>query len=187
MSSADYATLYNQALTSAGKSPRFTEQEIQKFRDGSDPYNYPNTDWVGMAFGTGMIQKHNVNVMGGHDKAKYMISAGYLTQEGILRNSDREQFNLRSNLDVQLSKNVSVRSSMSYIRNNRSEPIPSYAVSSLSGGIVRQLFRIAPWIPYKYEDGSYGSIGDGNPIAWLDINERIRYKNQNFSGIIAAD
>ena len=44
MSSADYATLYNRALALAGKSPRFTDEEIQKFRDGSDPYNYPNTD-----------------------------------------------------------------------------------------------------------------------------------------------
>lgn len=59
MSSGDYATMYNQALVNAGKSPRFTEEEIRKFHDGSDPYNYPNTDWYDLAFQTGILTKHN--------------------------------------------------------------------------------------------------------------------------------
>lgn len=187
MSSADYATLYNQALVSAGKTARFSNEEIQKFRDGSDPYNYPNTDWYNLAFRTGLMHKHNININGGSSDVKYMLSGGYLSQEGTMRNSDREQFNLRSNLDLKLSKYFNVRSNMSYIHNNFSEPIPSYGVSDLSGGIFHQLSRIAPWIPYKYEDGSYGSIGDGNPIAWLDIDERAKTKQQNFSGIVATD
>ena len=187
MSSADYATMYNYALVNAGKSKRFTDEEIQKFRDGSDPYNYPNTDWYDLAFRTGFLQKHNVSVNGGATYAKYLVSAGYLSQKGILRNSDREQFNLRSNTDIKLSDAISLRTNLSYIHNDHSEPIPSYGVSDLSGGIMHQVSRIAPWIPYKYEDGTYGSIGDGNPIAWLDVDERIRYQTQHFDGIVAVD
>ena len=88
MSSADYATMYNYALVNAGKSKRFTDEEIQKFRDGSDPYNYPNTDWYDLAFRTGFLQKHNVSVNGGATYAKYLVSAGYLSEKGILRDSD---------------------------------------------------------------------------------------------------
>ena len=187
MSSADYATLYNEAMIREGKSPKYTEEDIRLFRDGSDPDGHPNTDWVDLAFKTGSVQKHNVNINGGSNNMKYMTSAGYLRQLGILRNSDREQFNMRSNLDIQVSKNVEVRTNLAYIHNNRSEPIPSYSPGDLAGGIVHQLFRVAPWIPYKYTDGTYGYIGDGNVISWLDINERIRYKNQNFTGSLAAD
>ncbi len=187
MGSADYATIYNQALLNAGKTARFSEEEIQKFRSGSDPYNYPNTDWYDLAFQTGLLEKYNASVSGGAEHVKYMVSSGYLNQKGIMRNSDREQFNMRSNTDIKLSDKISLRTSMAYIQNNYSEPIPSYGVGDLSGGIFHQLSRISPWIPYKYEDGSYGSIGDGNPVSWLDIDERIRYKTQNFNGLMAAD
>ena len=187
MSSGDYAAMYNQALINAGKSPRFTDEEITKFKNQSDPYEYPNTDWYDLAFQSGMLEKYNANVSGGAENVKYMVSGGYLKQKGIMRNSDREQFNMRSNTDIKLSEKFNIRTSLSFIHNNHSEPIPSYGVGDLAGGIFHQLSRIAPWIPYKYEDGSYGSIGDGNPVAWLDINERIRYRTQNFSGIMAGD
>ena len=132
MSSADYATMYNYALVNAGKSKRFTDEEIQKFRDGSDPYNYPNTDWYDLAFRTGFLQKHNVSVNGGATYAKYLVSAGYLSQKGILRNSDREQFNLRSNTDIKLSDAISLRTNLSYIHNDHLEPIPSYSLDRKS-------------------------------------------------------
>ena len=187
MHSYDYARMYNKALTDAGKAPRFSDEEIQKFKDGSDPYNYPDTRWYDLAFHTGTLTKHNLNVTGGNANVHYMVSGGYLYQNGTMRNSDRDQFNLRSNIDMKVSDRITLHTNMSYIHNNHSEPIPSYAVGDLAGGIFHQLSRIAPWIPYKYEDGSYGSIGDGNPIAWLDANERVKYRIQNFSATVGAD
>ena len=187
MSSADYATLYNEAMLREGKTPKYTEEDIRLFRDGTDPDGHPNTDWVDMAFQTGTLQKHSVSINGGSNNMKYMTSAGYLKQKGIMRNSDREQFNMRTNLDIQVSKNVEVRTNLAYIHNDKSEPISSYSPDNLAGGITHQLFRVAPWIPYKYTDGTYGYIGDGNVISWLDINERMRYNDQNFTGSLAAD
>jgi TonB-linked SusC/RagA family outer membrane protein len=186
MNSADAATYYNQALTSNGKAARFTDDEIQKFRDGSDPYNYPNTDWYNLAFRTAFMQQHNVNVSGGNDVVKFMTSAGFLDQAGVLRNDSRRQFNLRSNIDINLSKRFAIRTNMAYINNYYKDADNSY-VGGGSDQILRQLNRIAPWITYKYEDGTYGTIGDGNPIAWLDTGEAIKRKNQNFSGVLAVD
>lgn len=185
LSSYDYARLYNYALTQDGSAPRFSDDELQKLQDGSDPYNYPNTDWHDYIYRTGTMHKHNLNVSGGSEQAKYMLSGGYLKQEGTLKNSDREQFNLRSNLDITLSKKFSVRANLSFIHNDYSEPNASYG-----GGysqFIWQADRMAPWIPYKYEDGTYGSISDGNPAAWIDLNCRKYNKQQNFSGILAAD
>ena len=67
-----------------------------------------------------------------------------------------------------------------------SDPNSSYAGGS-SDQIIRQLNRIAPWIVNRYDDGTYGTISDGNPIAWLDADQTVDRKNQNFSGTLAAD
>ena len=41
-----------------------------------------------------------------------------------------------------------------------------------SDQIIRQLNIIAPWIPAHFKNGTYGTISDGNPIAWLEANNR---------------
>ena len=172
LSSADYATLYNQALVAEGKNPRFDEKEIQKFRDGSEPYKYPNTDWQDLAFRTGVQHQHNVNVSGGTDNIKYLASVGYLNQSGVLRNSSRNQFNARTNLDIKLSERLNVRMNMSYFNNTYSDP-NSCTIPGSSDLLIREVNIVAPWIPYKNEDGTYGSTSDGNPIAWLDIDQTV--------------
>ncbi|MEG1401634.1 TonB-dependent receptor [Bacteroides sp.] len=188
LNSADYATLYNQALEAENMSPQFTPQEIQKFKDGSDPFNYPNTDWKGLAFRTGVQHQHNVSVNGGTENVKYMASAGFMNQEGILPNAARTQFNARMNLDIELSKRITVRTNMSYVNNQYSDPINSASnITENSSMILRQLDAISPWVPYKKEDGSYGTVSDGNPIAWLDLDQTVDRQIQNFSGTIALD
>ena len=186
LSSADYATLYNQALTAEGKNPRFDEKEIQKFRDGSDPYKYPNTDWQDLAFRTGVQHQHNVNISGGTDNIRYLASVGYLNQSGILRNSSRNQFNARTNLDIKLSEKLNVRMNMAYFNNTYSDP-NSCIIPGNSNLLIREVNIVAPWIPYKNEDGSYGTVSDGNPIAWLDMDQTVDNNIQNFSGTVAVD
>lgn len=186
MSSYDYARLYNQTLADQGLSKRFSDEDLQKFKDGSSPYTHPNTDWYDLAYQTGVQHSHNVNMSGGTEDVKYMGSVGYLHQTGILPNSEREQFNGRTNLDVQISSRLKTRLNLAYIKNDYSDPNSSYAGGS-SDQIIRQLNRIAPWIVNQYEDGTYGTISDGNPMAWLDADQTVDRMNQNFSGTLALD
>ena len=186
MNSADAAYYYNKALERSGKAPRFSEDAIKKFRDGSDPYNYPNTDWYDLAFKTAWQNRHNVSVTGGNEYVKYLASAGYLKQSSILPNAGREQFNARTNLDMVLSKRVTAHLNLSYIQNNYRDASSAYAGGS-SDQIIRQLNIIAPWIPYKNEDGSYGTVSDGNPIAWLESGMTVKRNNRNFTGVLGID
>ena len=117
---------------------------------------------------------------------KYMASAGYLGQTGILPNSDRKQFNGRTNLDMQLTKKLAVRMNMSFIKNDFSDPNASYYGGS-SDQIIRQLNIISPMIPVKDKDGKYGQTNDGNPIAWLDSGQTVDNCNQNFTGALSVD
>ena len=127
MNSADAATYYNKALESSGKAPRFTEEDIKLFRDGSDPYGHPDTDWNDLGFaGNGFMHQHNINLSGGSENIKYMASVGYLNQNGIMKHSNREQFNMRTNLDAKLSDHINVRANMSFIHNDYADPTNSY-------------------------------------------------------------
>ena len=186
ISSYDYARLYNQSMVDAGLNPRFEQSDLDKFRDGSSPYTHPNTDWYDEAYRTGVQHSHNVNVSGGTENVKYMGSVGYLGQTGILPNAERQQFNARTNLDMKLNERLNVRLNLAYIKNDYSDPNSSYAGGS-SDQIIRQLNRIAPWIVSRYEDGTWGTISDGSPIAWLDMDQTVDRKNQNFSGTLSAD
>ena len=41
-------------MVNEGKNPIYTDEEIEKFRNGSDLDNYPDTDWQGLFYKTGL-------------------------------------------------------------------------------------------------------------------------------------
>ena len=184
MGSYEYASLLNQALEAEGMSKRFNDTELQKFKDGNDPL-YPDTDWYDLAYKTGVQHRHNVNINGGSENVKYMASLG-LNQTGILPNAGREQFNARTNLDMKINKRLSARMNLSFIKNDYSDASSAYYGGS-SDQIIRQLNLIAPWIVARYDDGTWGTISDGSPIAWLDSGMKVNRDNYNFSGMAAVD
>lgn len=185
MGSYEYASLLNQALEAEGMSKRFNDTELQKFKDGNDPL-YPDTDWYDLAYKTGVQHRHNVNINGGSENVKYMASLGYLNQTGILPNAGREQFNARTNPDMKINKRLSARMNLSFIKNDYSDASSAYYGGS-SDQIIRQLNLIAPWIVARYDDGTWGTISDGSPIAWLDSGMKVNRDNYNFSGMAAVD
>lgn len=185
MDSYEYASLLNQALEAEGMTKRFDDTELQKFKDGNDPL-YPNTDWYDLAYKTGIQHRHNININGGSENVKYMASLGYLNQTGILPNAGREQFNARTNLDMKISKRLSARMNLSFIKNEYSDASSAYSGGS-SDQVIRQLNLIAPWIVARYDDGTWGTISDGSPIAWLDSGMKVNRDNYNFSGMAAVD
>ena len=125
MNSYEYATSYNEArrydsYISGGYTPRFTDEQIEMYRTGADPILYPDVNWYDM-----MLKKHswttqhNVNVSGGVEKVKYFVSAGYYNQQGLFNQtsllegydvqSAYERFNFRSNLDFNVTDNLSIK------------------------------------------------------------------------------
>lgn len=185
MGSYEYASLLNKALEAEGMAKRFDDTELQKFKAGNDPL-YPDTDWYDLAYKTGVQHRHNININGGSENVKYMASLGYLNQTGILPNAGREQFNARTNLDMKINERLSARMNLSYIKNQYSDASSAYAGGS-SDQIIHQLNLIAPWIVARYDDGTWGTISDGSPIAWLDSGMKVNRDNYNFSGMAAVD
>ena len=63
-----------------------------------------NTDWQDAIFSTAPIMKHNLNITGGSDRIRYMASAGYMEQDGIIAPSYHHRFTTRFNIDGKLTE-----------------------------------------------------------------------------------
>jgi TonB-linked SusC/RagA family outer membrane protein len=106
-----FAKVYNEIEENDGRAPRYTAEELEKFRTGSDPDNYPNTDWYDFIMKKATPQhQSNISVSGGSERVKYYLSVGEITQDGQYRYSSTKlkQYNVRSNIDVKATDNLTV-------------------------------------------------------------------------------
>ena len=108
-----YATMLNELDEYAGRPHRYSDEEIQKFADGSDIWRYPNTDWYAETLKPWSPQGNaNLSLSGGNaDGVTYFISAGGNWEDGYFKNSavGYNQFNFRSNIDAKIRKNLRLR------------------------------------------------------------------------------
>lgn len=106
---ATYAIAHNWANIAKGLEPTYSEEEIRKFADGSDPLNYPNTDWYRTVQKTWTHQdKANLSLRGGTEKVQYFVSGGFLNQGTPFNNgfTYNKQINVRSNLDAKVNNYI---------------------------------------------------------------------------------
>ena len=111
-----YATLYNEAQRSDGMAEdqlRFSPEALQHFKDGDQPMLYPNVNWLDYVMKPMASQsQHNVSVSGGNKIARYFVSVGALTQDGLFRTFSKDpntnfkynRYNYRANVDLTLGK-----------------------------------------------------------------------------------
>ena len=78
LNSPQYATVRNEGLINSGESPSYTDEEIELFKNGLDPINYPNEDWRDLIFrNTAFQQRHNLNLNGGNENIRYFVSLDF--------------------------------------------------------------------------------------------------------------
>lgn len=180
------ASFYNEALANEGKNPRYTDEEIQKFKDGSDPDNYPNTDWMKLFYdGSGFQQSHYVDVSGGNDKTQTLLSLGYFSQDGIVKNSALERYTSRFNVSTKLGSRFTVNGMLAYTYENFKEPTNPYTEDF--SGVFWEINRIGRNVPYKYSNGYYGYFDDGSPMAWLESGSVHKNHAYYLRGIVDGD
>src|SRR5690606_36573240 len=86
---ATYASMLNEIDEYRERDPRYSAEEIQKFRDGSDPWRYPNTDWYDAVIKDVSMQDNlNLSVSGGTaDAVRYFVSLCKIMEDGFYKNS----------------------------------------------------------------------------------------------------
>jgi TonB-linked SusC/RagA family outer membrane protein len=177
VNSWEYAEILNEAQVNMGGSKRYTDEEIQKFKSGSDPINYPNFDHIGYLFksGSGLETKHNLSMRGGAKGTRYLFSAGYYDQQGLIKKNGADRFDIRLNLDTELRDNL--KFSVKLAGNKYKGEEPSSPYSAGLGWIVRGAMRNSNTIPGVYPDGYYGRNETLHPEA--DLNSKSFVKNES--------
>lgn len=180
------STIYNEALVNEGKSPKYSDAEIQKFKDGSDPEHYPNTDWYKLFWnGNGIQQNHSFDVSGGNEKTQSYLSVGYLSQNGLVEGSSLDRYSTRFKIDTQLNSHIKLSSNISYSQELFKEPVSN--IHSLDFGFLmgtlNQTGRVVPNII----NGYYGYSDEGNPIAVRNAGSNNFNKTHHLSTIFQAD
>lgn len=175
LNAREWATL---SKTAWGNRTGYTDEQIAALGSG--------TDWQDAVMRTAVSQSHEVSFDGGDDRTRYMLSAAYNGQNGIILNSNFRRYNLRANVERKLSDvfQLSVVTTIGKTHQqalSSTEPV-NYKSSPFSGGITNSLtyaLFMPPVVPVYNADGSYNynnpyennyfALGDQavNPVADL--------------------
>ncbi len=180
------STLYNEALVNEGKSPKYSAAEIQKFKDGSDPENYPNTDWYKLFWrGNGIQQNHSFDISGGTEKTQSYLSVGYLSQNGLVQGSSNDRYTTHFKIDTRLRPHIKLSSNISYSQQLFKEPVNVFGGLDF-GQLLSTLNQTGRVVP-NLINGYYGYSDEGNPIAVLKGGSDNSIKTHHLSAIFQAD
>ncbi|MDR1864336.1 MAG: TonB-dependent receptor [Bacteroidales bacterium] len=172
----EFASLMNEASEYTGNPLPWTEEEIEKFRTGSDPYLYPNVNWTDEVYKKTSGQSvNNLSVTGGGETVRYYVSAGYTAQSGLYNedksldyrtNAQLNRFNFRSNVDINVYKDLVIDLGLAAIIQNRTYQ------GTAAQTIYDATKRVSPIdFPVRNPDGSIGGTAGadfvkfGNPWA----------------------
>ena len=157
VNSYEWAKMYNE---SSGHE-MYTSEMLQKLQNGSDPDHFANTVWTDALFRTAPMTQHSLSVNGGSKDSHYMLSIGYLNQDGIMKKTGYERFNFRSNADAKLGI-FKLGLNLSGSKENFFAPNNGMGGDN---GLMRSLtWFTRPTVPVQYANGEYGQV-DGSAIS----------------------
>ena len=182
----DHINLFNEAAWEAAGNPTsnwaapYTDDIIEKYRTGYDTDLYPDTDWFGLMKDMTFNERVNLTLRGGSERVKYFVSGSFYNEDGIFdsksvdkydANIGLSRYNLRSNIDIDVTKStrLSVDMSGQYVQRSGG----GYNSDQIFGCI----FSVAPHlIPMYYSDGRLCNVefGFGGPVEYnpyLAMNE----------------
>ncbi|MEO6522910.1 MAG: TonB-dependent receptor [Mucilaginibacter sp.] len=196
LSSYDNALLMNEGLMNDGSAAKWSDAELQKFKDGSDPYGYPDVNWFKYLTKTAYPQtQHNFNISGGTKVIRCFVSVGYLYQDGIFKKFDSpfginstpdySRYNLRSNIDITLSKDLTVgiklggRLEQRYSPSGLRSSSGTFSYDNLEGMISRILQTPSFAYPVFLPDGRIAQNPDVGTNVWNPLATITRWGTRN--------
>ncbi len=149
VSPSQYAMLKNTIAENEGLPKPYSEEVIQKYRDGSDPDAYPSEKILDIIVNrNARLVYHNLEISGGADRINYYAGLGYQSQEGMWANSNAKRFNLIMNVDARVTNSTTLSLKLNGILRNANRP-PSDLPSNSTG-------RIMETIGYAHVGNTFG-------------------------------
>lgn len=114
---------------------QYVFDDHKKFLVDTIAQNSP-ANWWDAITQTGIKQQYNVAVSGGNDNTKFLVSASYYDERGIVKSSDYKRFNTRMNLNQRITSWLNLQAALSYSNENR-EYIPEGQKSVLKRALYQ--------------------------------------------------
>ncbi len=156
----------NNDLMNGNKNPVYTDEAIQKMRDGSDPLNFGDTDWRKLVLKSwAPQQKHAVRLTGGNDVHQFYISVGHIDQNSLYRSNThwmkRTTFRLAETANIK-AIGLQVNAAIDGYRQHQEHPYTS--TSSSYYNVFSHINDKSPMTPGLNSQGLPYNVTD-NPVA----------------------
>lgn len=188
LNAEEYMYWHNKAAILDGVTPRYTAEIQDLVLHGNDDPTTPygQTDWLKETWRTGMINNHNISATGGSQKTTYYVSAGIMDQKGTMRNTDYRRYNLRSNLDISVAKNLRFTSNISGFRTERNWPGVNITNQQDEFNPARQANAALPILKKEYNGYPLAYNNGGGQINPIHILENSGYSRLAVNQILAS-
>jgi TonB-dependent starch-binding outer membrane protein SusC len=147
------------------------------------------TDWQEELFMNSAMQKHQVSVSGGGDKTTFYLSGERMNQEGVALGSGFDRTSIRLNLDNKPRKWLSLGANFNVSQTDES-------ISSTQSNVIVNAIQLAPHIPVRNLDGTYGGgnitnsgaeqFAPPNPIGLANLTTNDVTRRRMLGGLNAA-
>lgn len=169
-----YAKAINEAQINDGVTNlRYSTNEIEAFKSGNFPDFYPNVNWVDEILKDNALSNiYNIGIHGGNKVVRYNTIINLMNNDGFMKPDNivpafSSQFkysklNIRTNLDVQLSKTTLFSVKLLGMVSESNRP------GTLHGDIMKYIYNTpAAAFPVKTSSNDWGGsdIWTNNPVA----------------------
>lgn len=168
---ARYMDLVNEGYENSSMGKIYSQEKIDLWRaHPNEPLLYPNTDAFDVLFGnTSYAQHHSISASGGSDKITYYTAFNYLSNPGVVENTDYQKYSLRSNVEGKINSWITLGTNLSGY----------YGTRNINANSLSDVFNFArqtvPSVVHRHPDGRYGqshNSEDGGNNVFLRLNNQ---------------
>lgn len=170
VNSYEYGSLLNEGFynrdMSRGKYQVYSEEQLQKFKDGSDLDFYPNTDWQNLVLRNHVLTtQHSISISGGTDKLRQFTNVGYLYEDKFQPGESNTRYNFSTNVSSKVTNWLTVKGNVKYYQSNGKRDGGSVATSVLTD--------LSPTFVAQHSDGTWGSMEGGARAAFEMLRRNV--------------
>jgi TonB-linked SusC/RagA family outer membrane protein len=180
----EFASTLNIANKNAGLPAAYTDEQLQKYKDGTDPDHYPDHDWMKEVIDfSAPMNNQNLTFSGGSEKVRFFSSLGRLYQQGSVDVINYSRYNLASNVDVNATSStvvsLDVKASLEVTKNPGSQTGTGiYTQVTKNPPLLNQQLKFSnnlagnALLPSIYESG-YTKLDSNTVYTQLSIEQKI--------------
>ncbi len=151
------------------------------------PFNKTGTDWYQELYKPSWSQNHTLTVSGGASNNKYLLSFGYLDQQGTFLNTFLKRYTARVNTEFEILKTIRIGENLQLVHNQNSANSNDFGRAMLTNRFLPVYDIMGNFANL----GSFAGIPPGpvaqNPVAFLTLRKDDRYTNWQIFGNAFAE